>query len=130
MSFLDSIDNRETECSKSQVAYSPMTIVSSFSSYMLSEMGQDLNSRPPSPPNELLSLLDKPDTPLVLPVITPRFVPTCTAEIMQFLGYNSSTLSSNSKFLFKLSQLFFFFFFKNLRKLVCKIRASRSISHV
>ena len=108
MSFLDSIDNRETECSKSQVAYSPMTIVSSFSSYMLSEMGQDLNSRPP---NELLSLLDKPDTPLVLPVITPRFVPTCTAEIMQFLGYNLSTLSSNSKILFKLSQLFFFFLF-------------------
>lgn len=32
------------------------------------------------------SLLNRPDTPLVMPVVTPRFVPTCTSEMMQFLG--------------------------------------------
>ena len=33
-----------------------------------------------------LSLLNSLDTPLVLPVITPRFVPTCTSELMLQLG--------------------------------------------
>ena len=38
-------------------------------------------------PNESMkTLLDRQDSPLVMPVITPRFVPTCTPELMQFLG--------------------------------------------
>lgn len=32
------------------------------------------------------SLLDSVNTPLVMPVVTPRFVPTCTSDMMQFLG--------------------------------------------
>jgi guanine deaminase len=32
------------------------------------------------------SLLNRVDTPLVMPCITPRFVPTCSSEIMQRLG--------------------------------------------
>lgn len=36
--------------------------------------------------NNNLTLLNRHDTPLVLPCITPRFVPTCTAEIMSKLG--------------------------------------------
>eukprot|EP01038_Epipyxis_sp_PR26KG_P004073 gene4073-5818_t len=32
------------------------------------------------------SLLNKPYTPLVLPCVTPRFVPTCTPEMMERLG--------------------------------------------
>ena len=36
--------------------------------------------------NNDFSLLNRPDTPLVMPVVTPRFVPTCTAEMMKFLG--------------------------------------------
>ena len=32
------------------------------------------------------TILNKIDTPLVMPVITPRFVPTCTSTMMQFLG--------------------------------------------
>jgi cytosine/adenosine deaminase-related metal-dependent hydrolase len=32
------------------------------------------------------SLLNRADTPLVMPCITPRFVPTCSSEIMQKLG--------------------------------------------
>ena len=37
------------------------------------------------------SLLNQAYTPLVMPCITPRFVPTCTAEMMQQLGNIAST---------------------------------------
>lgn len=32
------------------------------------------------------SLLDQPTTPLIIPAVTPRFVPTCTSELMLKLG--------------------------------------------
>jgi len=35
------------------------------------------------------TLLNKADSPLVLPILTPRFVPTCTAEMMHRLGFIS-----------------------------------------
>lgn len=35
------------------------------------------------------TLLNKVDSPLVLPILTPRFVPTCTAEMMNRLGFIS-----------------------------------------
>lgn len=35
---------------------------------------------------EYSSVLNRKDTPIVMPVITPRFVPTCTEEMMKFLG--------------------------------------------
>jgi hypothetical protein len=37
-------------------------------------------------PTHQPTLLNCSATPLILPAITPRFVPTCTAEMMQFLG--------------------------------------------
>ena len=35
------------------------------------------------------SLLNKADTPVVMPIVTPRFVPTCTGEMMTKLGFLS-----------------------------------------
>lgn len=37
------------------------------------------------------SLLNRVDTPLVLPIITPRFVPTCTESMMRQLGVPALT---------------------------------------
>mmetsp|Transcript_36877 Transcript_36877/g.37534 ORF Transcript_36877/g.37534 Transcript_36877/m.37534 type:complete len:475 (+) Transcript_36877:74-1498(+) len=37
-------------------------------------------------PNNEISLLNHENTPLILPVITPRFVPTCTTKLMIALG--------------------------------------------
>ena len=37
------------------------------------------------------SLLNRVDTPLVLPIITPRFVPTCTEGMMRQLGVPALT---------------------------------------
>lgn len=35
---------------------------------------------------QLMSLMNRRDTPLVMPVVTPRFVPTCTSELLAGLG--------------------------------------------
>ena len=38
------------------------------------------------------SILDRADTPLVLPIITPRFVPTCSELMMKKLGQHSNVI--------------------------------------
>eukprot|EP00599_Poterioochromonas_sp_BG-1_P014386 CAMPEP_0173162778 /NCGR_PEP_ID=MMETSP1105-20130129/19519_1 /TAXON_ID=2985 /ORGANISM="Ochromonas sp., Strain BG-1" /LENGTH=617 /DNA_ID=CAMNT_0014082691 /DNA_START=170 /DNA_END=2023 /DNA_ORIENTATION=+ len=60
---------------------SPVTTTSSDDSVMQFVNIEEELSHPPTP-----TLLNRQDTPLIIPCITPRFVPTCTKDIMQRLG--------------------------------------------